>query len=159
MNNRITEAEYAHYALTYAAAKMSAPLPPHGTPREAVLSALAVDDAKHLLGVLPCMTNGEDGRHLVDLHAVDANGQKILALYYPRGYNIQELRDGLLEMGKDAHMQNIVRVSERLHLALTGERLKSASKDSDNLKSITDSIETIALKAVARSFQRATEGR
>lgn len=45
-------------------------LPPHGTPREAVLSALAVDDAKGILGVLPCMSNAEDGRHLVDLHAV-----------------------------------------------------------------------------------------
>ena len=66
MSNRITEAEYAHYALTYAAAKMSAPLPPHSNHREAVLSALAVDDAKCILGVLPCMTNGEDGRKLVD---------------------------------------------------------------------------------------------
>lgn len=121
MSNRITDTEYAHYALTYAAAKMSAPLPSHGTPREAVLGALAVDDAKSILGVLPCMVAGDDGRKSVDLHDVEANGRKILALYYPRGYNVQEILDGAREMAKSAHMQDIDSVSAQLHSALTGE--------------------------------------
>ncbi len=125
MSNRITEAEYAHYALTYAAAKMSAPLPPHGNHREAVLTTLAVDDAKGTLGVLPCMSNGEDGRK-VDLYGVDVNGQKILTLYYPRGYNVQELLDGAREMAKRATIQSIDSVSARLHAALGAEIAEGA---------------------------------
>jgi len=117
MSNRITDTEYAHYALTYAAAKMSAPLPPHGTPREAVLSALAVDDAKIILGVLPCAAT-EDGRHLVDLHASDLNGARIATLHYPRGYDVQEILATARAMAESAHMKDIDNVSARLHAAL-----------------------------------------
>ena len=158
MSNRITEAEYAHYALTYAAAKMSAPLPPHGSHREAVLSALAVDDAKGVLGVLPCMSS-EEGP-LVDLQKVDLNGAQIMTLYCPRGYNVQEILDGARAMAKSSHMQGIDSVSAHLHAALGGvsKDYKPAS-DSDNLKEIRSCIEEIALKAVARAHRRAVEER
>lgn len=153
MSNRITEAEYAHYALTYAAAKMSAPLPPHSNHREAVLSALAVDDAKCILGVLPCMTNGEDGRKLVDLYGVEANGQKILALYYPRGYNVQELLDGAREMAKSASMQNIDSVSARLHATLGGEVVEVATPTDP--RKIAEEVGSY----IAEAFKRASQQR